>query len=249
MRAPALRVVLFDIDGTLVDTGGAGRRSFLAAISFCLQRPIPAGTIADFAGRTDPAILRTFLERAGIEDPDPALRQRICQVYIDRLEEELAGPGPMRVYPGVEALLERLASDPETRVGLLTGNFEEGARRKLDRFDLMRFFAFGAFGSDDEDRDRLVAIARIRAAEVEGRPLPGARVVLLGDTPLDIRCARAGGAKAIAVATGAYDADTLKRHRPDLLLPDLSDTEEVVRGILRLTGPPGGGPPTPRTAL
>lgn len=239
------RLILFDIDGTLVDTGGAGRRAFLAAFRACYGRDVEDFPL-DFAGKTDIGILRTLMERAGLPFPDARARSPILARYLEFLDAELRD-GSGRPCPGVPDLLAALARRDDVRLGLLTGNIEEGARRKLAPFDLARYFAFGAFGSDDEDRDRLVPIARSRAQAIDPAVSPDDPVVLVGDTPLDIRCARAGEATILAVATGIFDEASLRALDPDVLLPDLADTARVIEALLRLTTGPPPGRATPRT--
>lgn len=232
-----IRIVLFDVDGTLCETAGAGRRAFIRATTEILGREVDGAQVS-FAGRTDLAILNDILSMAGIPDPDAALIDRVIARYLQRLEEELeAGPAG-RVYPGVPELLERLAADPEFAVGLLTGNIEAAAYRKLERFGISGAFAFGAFGNDDADRDRLVPVARRRAVDHRGADAWDAMVAVIGDTPHDIRCARAGDAAAVVVATGFSDVETLARNAPDALLPDLSRTDEVYGLLRRLTDLP-----------
>ena len=146
-------------------------------------------------------------------------------------------------------ILDALVEQPEFRIGLLTGNIEAGARQKLAQVGLEGVFQFGAFGDDDEDRDRLLGIARSRAEAREGCRIDPAQIVVVGDTPLDIGCARSGGAAVLALATGLCDAATLATHQPDRLLDDLRDTAEVLGVLKDLSDPvrprPGA---TPRRA-
>lgn len=229
-----IRIVLFDIDGTLVRTGGAGRRAFISTLEDVLARPVDHEGIA-FAGRTDLAIFRSLLERNGVPHPDPEMRARVFDRYLFHLDRELAAGDVFRLCPGVRELLAGLSRDPEFLVGLLTGNIETGARRKLAQVGIDGAFSFGAFGSDDEERDRLVPIARARAARIAGPAAEEAAIVVVGDTPLDIRCARAGGARVLAVATGICDREDLASHAPDILLDDLSRTDEVLTLLRRLS--------------
>jgi phosphoglycolate phosphatase len=232
-----IRIVLFDVDGTLCETAGAGRRAFIRATTEILGREIDGAQVS-FAGRTDLAILNDILSMAGIPDPDASLIDAVLTRYLERLDEELAHGPAGRVYPGVPELLERLDGDPEFAVGLLTGNIETAAYRKLERFGISGAFGFGAFGSDDADRDRLVPIARRRAFDRHGADAWEAMVAVIGDTPHDIRCARAGEAAAVVVATGFSDVETLARNAPDALLTDLSRTDEVHALLRRLTSAP-----------
>ena len=200
-------LVLFDIDGTLVDTAGAGR----AAIGYALERVYgTTGPIDDlpFDGRTDPGIARDLLRSAGLDDRaiDDSL-ERLWAAYVDRLRVELkAREREVRVAPGIHELLAELGAAGAT-LGLLTGNIVEGAREKLRACGLAGRFAFGAFGSDAEEPHRSWVV---------------------GDTPRDIRCARAGGLRALAVATGRYGLDELGRHGPDGAVPTLADTHRVL---------------------
>jgi phosphoglycolate phosphatase-like HAD superfamily hydrolase len=231
-----IRIALFDVDGTLCDTGGAGRRAFLWAVEQTLETKIDGARVS-FAGRTDLAILYDILTLAGVPNVDAPLVETVISRYLERLDFELATGPAGRVYPGIREILERLEEDPEFAVGLLTGNVEAAAQRKLAQFGIAGAFDFGAYGSDDADRDRLVPIARRRAVERLGPELVDAPIVVIGDTPHDIRCARAGAAAAVAVATGFCDVETLARNAPDALLPDLSPTAEVHATLRRLTDP------------
>jgi len=231
-----IRIVLFDIDGTLCETAGAGRRAFVRAASDVLGCSIDGSGI-DFAGRTDLAILHDILSLCGVPAGDPALGDSVLEAYLHRLDEELQTGPKGRVYPGVPELLEKLGADPDFAVGLLTGNIEPAAHRKLAEFGIARAFRFGAFGNDHSDRNRLVPIARRRAADLLGPSAEDAAIAVIGDTPHDIRCARAGGAAAVAVATGFADVETLARHAPDALLTDLSRADEVHALLRSLTDP------------
>jgi phosphoglycolate phosphatase-like HAD superfamily hydrolase len=217
-----MSVLLFDIDGTLVSTGGAGGEALHDA--FFQDFEIDGSHEVPLSGRTDRGIGRNLFEMHGLKDSD-ANWQRLREGYLRRLPQYLPR-FPGRVLPGVQPLLDRLASRSDTALGLLTGNTMEGARIKLDYFDLFRYFRFGGFGDEHHDRDG-VAAAALRAARqhCNGHTEP---VWVLGDTPLDITCARFIGAKVLAVATGIHPRHELATLKPDVLLDDLSDTEQVL---------------------
>lgn len=232
-----IRLALFDVDGTLLDSGGAGRRALLGAAREILGRSLGEGVgRVEFAGRTDPAILRSMLACAGIAEAPEDLGRRIFERYLVLLREDIARPGVGGLHRGVQTLLTRLVEDPEFRIGIVTGNIEEGARIKLSRYGILSFFRFGGYGSDAEDRDHLVGIARGRASALEGRDLSSAPAVVIGDTPHDIRCARAGNARALAVSSGFAPPASLEAERPDALLEDLADSGRVLRLLRELTG-------------
>ncbi len=226
------RLVLFDVDGTLVLTGGAGGRGMTLALRDVL------GVEDGFAGipmpgRTDPLILADALERLG-HAGDEAMRESFYDRYLEHLGREIHTPaaGTFKgVLPGVREVLDALASRQDVMLALLTGNFREAARVKLEHFDLWRYFRCGAFGDDATERNDLVPVAVARAAACGLPALPADRVVVVGDTPLDVACARAAGAHAIAVATGGVDAATLRAAGADAVFEDLSDTDAVVRAI------------------
>lgn len=228
MSSPAPWIVLFDIDGTLVLTGRAGLRGMNAAFSR-LYGSVEALVGIPVAGRTDRAIVSDALRAAGLAvTSDEILRLR--DAYVADLQIEIGKPVPdfSGVLPGVEALLDELAARPDVSVGLLTGNFEAGARIKLGHFDLWDRFAFGAFGDDHDDRNALVPIALSRAREAGIAEPPADRVVVIGDTPLDVACARAHGARAVAVATGSYSSDQLRDAGADVVVDTLIDARSLI---------------------
>jgi phosphoglycolate phosphatase len=227
------RLVLFDIDGTLLRSDGAGRRAMEGALSHVFGSPGDARYHYD--GKTDRQIVRELMRREGHDDA--AIDARLDDVmvmYLDRVRRELAS-GARRVtrLPGVCELLDALEARDDVVLGLLTGNIAEGAAAKLAaaEIDIGRF-RVNAFGSDHEHRPRLPEIAQARAREQLGVELGGHAIVVIGDTPADIDCARSVGARTIAVATGRYSTEELAEHAPSAVFSDLSDTDAVVAAIL-----------------
>jgi len=208
-----VRLALFDIDGTLIRTGGAGVRAFASALRD--EFGIEHGTEGvHFAGRTDSSLIREILGRHRISFI-PAMAERFYARYVfwlDYLLDQTNG-GPCA---GVMPFLEELRRLPEPPViGLLTGNIRLGAEIKLRRFGLWDWFVVGAFGDDHEDRNQLSGIAHQRACTLVGRPLRGDEVLVVGDTPADVACGRAIQARTLAVATGGATMKELEDHRPN----------------------------------
>lgn len=230
----ARRLVLFDIDGTLLLTAGAGRRAIRAALADAIGDEQVFDRVR-FDGKTDPQIVAELLHAAG--HPEPCAPERIdavCSRYVGLLERELAErTATVAVMPGVAPLLDRLADAADVVVGLLTGNVARGAELKLRAggLDPARFVV-GAFGSDSAFRPHLPAIAARRAAPWFGRVPEGQEVVIVGDTPADITCGREIGARAVAVATGSYSVADLASHAPHAVFADLSATEAVLAALL-----------------
>jgi phosphoglycolate phosphatase-like HAD superfamily hydrolase len=225
------RLILFDIDGTLLTAGGAPRRAFRRAL---IAHFGTSGDEArtDFSGKTDPQIVYEIMRRAGFHDDRiEAGIDDLFEHYLEGLERELPRDDSHRLHPGAADLVEALAADARVLLGLVTGNVERGARLKLERFDLWRRFSVGAFGSDDPDRDRLPQIAIERARRLTGHPFTGADAVVIGDSPADIRCARAAGALAVAVASGRPTRAELAACRPDVLLDSLEEWPELLAAI------------------
>jgi phosphoglycolate phosphatase len=229
-----MRVVLFDIDGTILSTDGAGRRAVHQALEEVFGAPAPEGH--EFDGKTDPQIVRELMRLAGMTADEVEERlPHAIERYVELLHAEL-GPGAShadKVYHGVRDLLDALESRDDVLLGLLTGNVRAGARAKLvavgiepDRFKV------GAFGSDHADRPELPAIARSRAEALLGVSVSGRNVVVIGDTPADMGCGRGIGARAIGVATGRYTVAQLEACEAGVVFADLSDTEAVLRAIL-----------------
>jgi phosphoglycolate phosphatase-like HAD superfamily hydrolase len=223
------RFVLFDIDGTLIDSGGAGmaalNRAFhdLTGIADGFQH-------VKCAGKTDYLIIREATDYWGVEWNDD-IHDDFLDLYVKHLAR-IAINGRGRIKPGVKALLERLSQVEEIFLGLLTGNIEQGARLKLEPHDLNRFFPIGAFGSDGADRNALLPIAVERLKRSLGVEVAYADCVVVGDTPRDVECALFHGAKGIAVATGPYGLDELRLTKAQLALEDLTDTERIVGWII-----------------
>jgi phosphoglycolate phosphatase len=223
-----MRAVLFDVDGTLLWTDGAGRRAIHRSLRDVLAIERPAEGFR-FDGRTDPEIVRLLADAAG-KSHGPDVIAAVLQRYVALLEEELSGSGHRTtVYPGVVRLLRALEAREDCVVGLLTGNVVSGARLKLESAGLeMARFRVGAFGSDHAERAALPAIAQRRVRELLGREVTGKAVVIIGDTPADVTCGRGIGARAIGVATGSYSVADLLAAGADAAFADLSYTAAVV---------------------
>ena len=222
-----IRLVLFDIDGTLVHTGGAGVKAF--AKVFAEEFGAHDGLEKlKFAGRTDVSLVREFFQIHRIAET-PEHFARFFERYVFWLDYIL-GHSQTEACPGVWEMIGQMKSLPEPPLlGLLTGNIILGAEIKLRHFDLWKEFEIGAFADDSEDRDEIAAIAKKRGGRVLGKNLRGDEVLVIGDTPLDIRCGRAIGAKVLAVATGGASLEELQRHAPDWAVNDLREVtaEEV----------------------
>jgi phosphoglycolate phosphatase-like HAD superfamily hydrolase len=230
-----VRLVLFDVDGTLVTARGAGRAAFNKALVEVFGTVGPAEASFDFRGRTDLSILHALMGAAGFGADVIAARTAACfAAYVRELADVIGDGRRVQILPGVPELVRTLAVRDDVVVGLLTGNVEEGARIKLGPTGLWPLFRVGAYGSDHADRRLLPAIARERAGALLGHAFPFDRVVIVGDTPLDVDCARACGARAVAVATGFYPYGELADCRPDLLLEDLGDVARVVHQLTNL---------------
>ena len=224
------KLLLFDIDGTLISTGGAGGRAMARAFQDVFGFSNGLGSIS-MAGRTDAWIVAQMAAEHGLQYDADRFRA-FHESYVRHLADEVVLPGPQKgVLAGVRPLLDTLVSHDNAYLALLTGNFKRGAEIKLEYFDLWRYFSTGAFGDDSHDRNGLLWKA---LANVEGAGGPHVRpseVVIIGDTPLDIAVAVAGGARSLGVATGSYDVDTLLESGADAALPDLGDLDAVVEAL------------------
>jgi len=218
-------VLLFDVDGTLVDTGGAGRRSIEAAFSEVFGEPFgPLGF--PFAGMTDRSIIRRGLAQRGLE-ANEALMEAIVRAYLARLAVEVPASTSYRVLTAVADVVDAALATPRFAIGLGTGNVAEGARIKLRRGGLAERFAFGGFGCDHEERAELLRAGARRGAERLGEALSACRVVVIGDTPKDIAAALAIGAECLAVATGPFEVEQLAGLGASRVAADLSDADAV----------------------
>jgi phosphoglycolate phosphatase len=228
------RLVLFDIDGTILLSAGAGRRAITAALAQEVGDPAAFQRVR-FDGKTDPQIVRELLESAGHAPPHSEERvQAVCTRYVALLEEELVGSGRrIRLLPGFPAILDRLEAIEGVVLGLLTGNLARGAALKLRAAGLApERFRVGAFGSDSGHRPDLPPIAAQRAAPLFGRIPSGEDVVIIGDTPADIACGSGIGARAVAVATGSYRVAELAACSPHAVFRDLGDVDAAIAAII-----------------
>jgi len=233
-----VKLLLFDIDGTILWTDGAGRRAIHRAL---IDVAGTAGMVEGYRldGKTDPQIVRELLALAGHADAGRADRvAAVCERYVEFLAAELERPGAAtRLLPGVAELLDALRGAEargDALVGLLTGNVVNGAALKLRAAGLdAGRFVVGAFGSDGHHRPDLPPVALARAREYTGRAIAGADVVIIGDTPADVACGRPIGARAVAVATGHYSTEELGATGAEHVFADLSDTAAVLAALLR----------------
>ena len=224
--------MLWDVDGTLLRTNGVAQRAFDVAAEHVLGRP-PGAHEVRMSGKTDPLIALEILLFAGL--PEDEAREVLPRV-VERLEAELAEARETvreqgYVMPGVETVLAELHDDPDVTQSVLTGNTAANAAVKLEAFALDRWIdvEVGAFGSDDSDREQLVPVALDRVRRLRGRDLGPDQVWVVGDTPRDLACARAGGARCLLVATGRFAIEELEAEEPDEVLADLTDTDAVLK--------------------
>jgi phosphoglycolate phosphatase len=226
MNRPTL--LLFDIDGTLITSGGAGENALKIGFQreFGFEEDLSSVSIA---GRTDSGIARQVLQKHGLEVSEANI-ERFFSCYLAELEIQLP-QRPGRVLPGIVQLLEALRERTHFKLGLLTGNLQRGALLKLQHYGLDGIFPFGAFADDHHDRNALGPVALSRAASFHGTLFSPEQVWVIGDTEHDIGCARAFGAKAMGVATGNFPVEFLTQHRPDALFSDLGDVAAVLRAL------------------
>jgi phosphoglycolate phosphatase len=217
-----MKLFLFDLDGTLVSTGGAGLRALDRAF-LSLQRLVRASDGVPVAGRTDPAIMRDIFRTKLKREPLPKEIGDVCRYYLSALEGELTVSDNYRVIDGVRDVLDHLAAQESAVLALGTGNLEVGARLKLAPADLNRYFAVGGYGSDAEDRADVLRAGVRRASEKAGRPFEGKDVIVVGDTPHDVSAGKAIGAVTVAVATGHSDEKDLRATDPDHFLPSFQE--------------------------
>ena len=227
-----LKVVLFDIDGTLLTMGGASKAAFIRGLSQAMGKDAIADGYS-FVGKTDPQIAREMLRLNRFEgDYERAIDETIRN-YLELIPAELPKHPKGKTHPGIPALLDALMARTDVRVALLTGNVIGGARLKLGTFGLTDYFdyALSAFGSDDADRYRLPALALEKARSLLGTGISGADLVIVGDSEHDVLCGKAIGARSVGVATGWVSSDVLRSHGPDALFADFSDTAAAVAAI------------------
>lgn len=228
-----VKLVLFDIDGTLLWTDGAGRRSMEGALVEIFGHH--GDPTYRYDGKTDRQIAREQMRWAGVDDAQISARMDdLFAAYLTRLEAELLRDAAVsRLCAGIPELLDAVEAHTRAVLGLLTGNMEHGARHKLSAVGVdFHRFRVNAFGSDHEDRPALPAVAQRRAEALLGTAMPGHQMVIIGDTPADIECGRALGVRAIGVATGRYSVEELAAHRPAAVFETLEDTAAVLSAIL-----------------
>ncbi len=218
-------MVLFDIDGTLLLSGGVGSRALGFALKDIFGLTDGLGNTRP-DGKTDPQIVREVLAYSGQVQENSDHLETFFSSYLSYLRRELSAAKNFRVLPGVRELLARLTPQAGFLLGLATGNIEDGARMKLERARLSSLFTFGAFGSDAEDRTELIKIAIERGTEIT-RPATPKDVIVIGDTPRDIVHGKDAGAKTVAVATGSYSLERLLLHNPDLAISSFEPIEPV----------------------
>jgi len=228
MKKTKSRLFLFDIDGTLITSGGAGENALKDAMNtrFGVSEDL-SGIV--LAGATDAKITHAMLQKHGLE-ASPENVTGFLDTYLHHLALRMEMHNG-RLMPGILPLLEILSQREDAVLALLTGNVEVGARIKLTHYGVWDFFEFGAFADDHHDRNELGKFAHARAFARHGIEFPPERIYVIGDTPRDIECGRAIGAKTIAIATGYSPREELENHSPDFLFEDLSDTNSVLAAL------------------
>lgn len=230
-----MKLILFDIDGTILMTKGLGRLLLEDVLIPLFDRPITAERIS-FSGKTDPQIVQEILVQNGFSAQEAsALTPDVLDRYIEKARQAIT-PRHVEVLPGVRALIDRLAAQDAVQLALLTGNHHITAYLKLEAAGLAAYFPFGAFGSDHADRAALPPIAVRRAHAYNGRTYAGKDVVIIGDSENDVRCGRGIGAFSVAVCTGFTTRDALAAEAPDVLLNDLCDETLFVEHVLSRNG-------------
>ncbi len=225
------RLVLFDIDETMLYSDGVGRRAMEFAMQMVLGRQVET-TGMSMSGKTDPQICHEVLSSHGLPAPEiDAHLPALFGHYLERLPYEIDNATKYGVHQGVHALLSELSKCPWAHLGLLTGNIEDGARLKLEPVGLNSYFAVGAYGSDAHSRLDLPAIAAARAQKHFGLGFAPEAIVIIGDAVADVLCAKGYGAVSLAVNTGRTTREALSEHNPDFLFASLSDTGAVVSAI------------------
>jgi phosphoglycolate phosphatase-like HAD superfamily hydrolase len=219
------KLLLFDIDGTLLTSGGAGERALRLGFRDRFGIDDDLSTV-EIAGRTDSGIVRRMLATHRLPET-PENIAAFFDGYLHHLAREIPRT-PGRLLPGILPLLEALKPREDIVIALLTGNLARGAEIKLRHYGVWHYFEFGAYADDHHDRNELGNFARARARTQHGIDFLPEHIFILGDTPHDIACARAIGARAIAIATGKYTRDDLTAHAPDYLFDDLADVESVL---------------------
>jgi phosphoglycolate phosphatase len=222
------RLLLFDIDGTLIHSGGAGMHALRATLKERFGVDDDLEDI-EIGGMTDSGIVISILKKHRI----PVTNENVS-AYLDGYVHHLSLELPRRkgkLLPGIFQLLEKLRARPSVVLALLTGNISRGAQLKLEHYGVWHFFEFGAFADDHHDRNQLGPFARSRAKEKHGREFLPEQIDVIGDTPRDIACGKAFGARTIAVATGTWSRDELAKHEPDFLIDDFSDVGGLIETL------------------
>jgi len=227
-ESPVRRLYLFDIDGTLITSGGAGEASLKLAVQDFCGKEIDFSPIV-MSGNTDTGIARQLLTLAGVEVNEENI-MGLLDCYLARLAERIA-LHPGRLLPGIIPLLDQMQDRPDCILALLTGNLAAGAEVKLTHYGVWHYFGFGAYANDHHERNKLGPVAISRALEVYGEQFPPEHIYIIGDTPRDIACGKAFGAVTVAVATGHHSREELASHHPDFLFDDLVDADAVLAAI------------------
>jgi phosphoglycolate phosphatase len=226
------KLVLFDIDGTLLTVNSINRRILMDALKEVYGTEGSAGT-HNFAGKMDSIIIYEVLQNAGLSDTEIAEKfDEAKQTYIEKFRLQ-AKPSDVILMEGIRELLDQLSASSELMLGLLTGNFEGSGRHKLLLPEINHYFPFGAFADDGQSRNELPAVAVEKAYQLTGKKFSETDIIIIGDTEHDIVCARVLNAKSIAVATGTYSAEELQKHNPHIIYENLSQTDIVISEILK----------------